>query len=176
MSATIVPLRPRSEPTMTDDLQDPVAEEDLAAWAATDLVDTAAFDDAFFDQLAADIDAAVAEPAGIVVPLRPRRPHWVLAAAALILLGLALTLGDRAPEAVDAVAEDATPSLDELARSLGASALQAVLDGADEDDTSALLASRSVTLTDDDDALPTSYGSLLEQLDDVSDYDTFFPL
>ena len=189
MSATIIPLRPREEVPVTHEHDDvPVPDADLASWAEADVLDTAAYGDAFFDALAADIERAVdAEDAarGTVVPLR-RRPVWpaALAVAAALLLGLGLLLrADPGSEggpiaSIDPVdvAEDPTPSLDDVARALGASAMAAILDGADEDEADSLLASRDWLDVADDDAVPTSYGSLLEELDDVNDYDTFFPL
>ena len=189
MSATIIPLRPREEVPMTHEHDDvPVPDADLAAWADADVLDKSAYGDAFFDALAADIERAVDaddSTRSTVVPLR-RRPVWpaALAMAAALLLGLGLLLRtDPAAEggpiaSIDPIdaAEDPTPSLDDVARALGASAMAAILDGADEDEADSLLASRDWLDLADDDAVPTSYGSLLEELDDVNDYDTFFPL
>lgn len=183
MSADIIPLRPRTERTMTHEHDDsPVSADELAAWAGADVIDTSAYDDTFFDQLAADIERAVAEEQvqTNVVPLRPRRRLFVAVAAiaAAILLGVGLTfLGGPSESTPVAEVEDPTPSLDDLARSLGASALADVLGGADEDEDTTLFASRDWLEVDtENDTVPTSYGSLLEELDDVDDYDTFFPL
>ena len=176
MSATIIPLR-REERIMSNEYDDnPVPERELEAWKQVDTVDTDAFGDEFFEGLARDIERAAAAPPAEVIPLRSRRPvmYAAVALAAAMVLGLGLLLrepGTTAPDDMVATAEEPTPSIE-----VGASAMQAVLDGADEDESATLLASREWTASEDDDLVPTSYGSLLEQLDDVDDYDSFFPL
>ena len=160
----------------------PVPDRELEAWREADTVDTEAFDDNFFDTLARDIELAAASPTADVIPLRSRRPLLIAGAAiaAALLIGLGLLLRD--PPGADAeptpvaATEEPTPSIEDLARAVGASAIAAVLDGADEDETASLLASRGWITEEDDDVLPSTYGSLLEQLDDLEDYDSFFPL
>lgn len=168
---------------MTDQRDDPpVSERELAAWRQLDVLDPEPFGDRFFDDLARDIERAVATPPPRVIPLRSRRPRLIagLALAAALLLGFGLLLRDP-PAPTDespsvAAAEEPTPSIEDIARALGASAVTAVLDGADEDDTLNLLATRSWTDDEDADLVPGSYGSLLEELDDLDDYDSFLSL
>ena len=181
MSATIIPLR-REERIMSNEYDDiPVPERELEAWKQIDTVDTDAFGDKFFERLAQDIERAAAAPPADVIPLRSRRPvvYAAVALAAALLLGLGLLLREpttTAPDGIVTTTEEPTPSIEDIARVLGASAMAAVLEGADEDESATLLASREWTTSEDDDLLPISYGSLLEGLDDVDDYDSFFPL
>jgi hypothetical protein len=109
----------------------------IESFRAVDVVDATPYDDAFFDELAREVDAALGrEPA--VVPLRPARrlPPLAWAAAALLVVSVGLgQLADRAAEPV-AMAEpavDAPPidALQEEARALGRAWLDEALETAD---------------------------------------------
>ena len=167
MSARILPFATREEADMAT-TDDPIASpEETAAWRELDVEDTAAFDEAHFDELAASIEQSV--DAETVVPFRPRLAVAVLLAA-LLLLGMSLllrsdplpepgALADRAPEQLQL--DDA--SLEDAARAVGRAAVTTLFD--DEIDGERF-ASADWLLVDDDE-LSGSYTSLLEEFDEL---------
>ncbi len=95
---------------MTDD-------RDIEAWKHTDLVDTARYDDAFFESLAGDIESAldVAE-ASNVVTLASRRPKWPWLVAVAAAAAMPWSILPRVPEAPGPVAiSPENPTTTELA-------------------------------------------------------------
>ncbi|MCO4774303.1 MAG: hypothetical protein KDA24_30045 [Deltaproteobacteria bacterium] len=174
MSAPIVPFRPKEAP-MADTPTDPDSS-DVAAWRELDLVDSTAYSDAFFDDLANDIDAAVDDHT--VVPLFRRPAALAIASvAAALLLGVLFLPGQLPSPSSDsdptAALAEATDGLEELARQIGRSAATELFD--EEVDSAGLFATAD-WLAIDEDSVPGTFGSLLEQLDDVpgSETDSLF--
>lgn len=162
------------EDAMSDDLDpavSPAPEALTDTWAARDVVDTTPYDDAFFDALADDIEAAVDEA---TVTRMPRRwPPAVAAVAAALLLGWFLLPTEGPTELASAPTPTDETSLEALARGIGRAATADLFDP--EIDSTSLFASADWTTVDDDE-VPGTYTSLLEQLDqlDASDVDTLF--
>lgn len=166
MSAPPIP----PEDTMSDDPLDPSvppAPRDVTdAWSELDVVDTSAYDEAFFDALASDIEARV--DAATVTPLR-RRALATLAAIAAAIVFAVLLRPDPAPsELAEAETPDEATTLEALARAIGREATSDLFDP--EVDSTSLFASADWT-TVDEDQVPGTYASLLEQLDQLDDTD-----
>lgn len=94
-------------------------QRSLDSFRDLDVVDTSTFDDAFFDDLAREVDEALGrKPAGAeVLPLRRRpSPRAVWPAAAV--LALALVVGTLRPEEAPTLAESEDPRAETLDDSL----------------------------------------------------------
>ncbi len=158
---------------------------ELADWKATDVVDTSTFDEAYFADLAADIEAAV--DAETITPLRRWRAVAAVAAVAAALF-LAVLLRpspeppplarefERIPDSLVAESSNPADDLNELAKRIGRAASDELFD--EEIDTLTLYASADWLDVEDDD-VPSTFTSLLEQLDELPSgelNDLFTPL
>ena len=165
MSAIIVPLPPREEASMSSDDDDlSVPTEATEPWRQLDVEATAPYDDAFFDALAGDIEAAI--DADTVTPLR-RKWAAPMALAAAALLAFAWAWSGPSVPSPDAHhgALAADPELEALARAVGRAARESL---ADDDVDSAMFASVQWLAAPDDD-LGGSPFALEEELDDLDD-------
>lgn len=154
----ILPFPTQTEAPMADPDDVTMSEEETAAWRDLDVVDTQAYDDTFFADLASDIESAVEDD--VVVPLRWRAVVGVLgaAAAALALAFLMQPAVESAPGPDLGVDE----SLIAAARAVGQAAHASLFD---EQLDSALYASVDWLDVQDDDF--GTYGSLLDELDEL---------
>lgn len=146
-------------------------ERSLDSFRDLDLVDTSAYDDAFFDDLAREVDEALGRDPdrSNVVPLQPRRrpAPLLLSAAALVIIGLGLAMFRTEPApapVVEAPVEDAPTAEDTLmaeAQALGRAWMDEAL--AEDADTLALADPTAA----DDDGYPFAT-SLYDELDEMS--------
>ncbi len=156
---------------MSDDL-DPTIER----LRNVDVIDEAAYDDAFFEGLAesvmARIDAGSTEAKVLELPRRRRPVAWMAAAAALAALVVVALLQDPAPTPdVAPLHVDPVLSLDELGAELGRSALADAL-AANDDDVAAESVASSWTLEElltvpDDDPWDSGW-TWRDELDELS--------
>ena len=156
--------------------------DELADWRAIDIVDTSTYGEAYFTDLAAEIEAAV--DAETVTPLRRWRVVAAVATVAAALIVAVLLRPspepprlagalEAPPESLFAGSSPPADELIELAKSIGRAASNELFD--EEVDTLTLYASADWLEVEDDD-VPGTFTSLLEQLDELpsSDLDDLF--
>ncbi|GEM_PF-3513068 len=145
----------------------------LDDWKNVDVIDTTAYDDAYFEGLATEIDAAVDVRPLEAANDRRSWVRWAVAAAAALALGWGL-LGPDSPE-VAPVAEAPKSEVDVLAADVAADLLPDALDDLAEDDdlgahsllVAALESDFGLSRDEGDDTL-ASGGSWMADLDDLT--------
>lgn len=146
-------------------------EASLESFRDLDVVDTSAYDDAFFDDLAREVDEAMGRDPDhhnvVPLPTRPRVSPLLRAAAALIVAGLGLWMlrpgpaPESAPEPVAKSAPSDEEALIAEAQALGRAWMDEAL--TEDPDTLALAAPDAL----DDEDYPFA-SSLYDELDELS--------